>query len=116
MLNLSNRKRGKWTPTEDAKLTKAVKKYGKDWVTVATLVPGRTNTQYYQRWAGALNASNGKKGEWTTVEGAKLTEAAYNLGKDWVTVATVVPGRANDQCRQRWVIIILDRDRAFNTV
>jgi hypothetical protein len=25
-----------------------------------------------------------------------------NLGKDWVAVAAMVPGRTNDQCRNRW--------------
>jgi hypothetical protein len=34
-----------WKPEEDAKLIEAIKKHGKKWVVVATLVPGRTNAQ-----------------------------------------------------------------------
>jgi hypothetical protein len=34
----SGNKATKWTPEEDAKLTKAVKKHGKDWVAVVKLV------------------------------------------------------------------------------
>jgi hypothetical protein len=96
-------KEGKWTPAEDAKLTKAVKKYGKDWVAVATLVPGRTNLQCLRRWVGPLNLSNGKKGTWTQEEDAKLTDAVKKHGKDWVAVAKLVPGRTNLRCRSRWV-------------
>jgi hypothetical protein len=38
-----------------------------------------------------------------TPEGdAKLTEAVKKHGTDWVTVAALVDGRTNYQCRQRW--------------
>jgi hypothetical protein len=40
----------RWKGKEDTKLTEAVKKYGKHWVAVAALVPGRTNIQYRERW------------------------------------------------------------------
>jgi myb proto-oncogene protein len=95
---------GKWTPDEDAKLTKAVKKYGKDWVAVAALVPGRSNVQCYQRWTKNLDPSRGKNaGKWNSEEDAKLTEAVKKHGNNWVAVATLVPGRTRDQCRERWV-------------
>jgi hypothetical protein len=55
-LDPANRKKlGKWTPAEDAKLKEAVKRHGKDFVTVAAMVPGRTKTQCRQRWALSLN-------------------------------------------------------------
>jgi hypothetical protein len=98
-----NGKKGEWTPAEDAKLTDTVKKYGNNWVTVATLVPGRTNEQCRSRWVSTLDVSNGKKGEWTPAEDAKLTKAVKKHGNNWVTIAKLVPGRTNMQCRQRWV-------------
>jgi uncharacterized FlgJ-related protein len=114
-LDIFNGTKGKWTPAEDTKLTEVVKKYGKDWVAVSKLVPGRTNEQCRHRWVGALNVPNGKKGKWTPAEDAKLTEVVKKYGKDWVAAAKLVPGRTPKQCRNRWVNT-LDPDRASNTV
>jgi hypothetical protein len=41
-------------------------------------------------------------GKWTPEEYTKLIEAVKNHGTNWVAVAALVPGRTNDQCRQRW--------------
>jgi hypothetical protein len=97
--------RRSWTPAEDAKLTEAVKKHGKDcWAVVAAMVPGRTNKRCRQRWVLTLDPANGmKRGKWTPEEDAKLNEAIENHGKDWVVVAAMVPGRTNQLCRERWV-------------
>jgi hypothetical protein len=54
-LDPSNGKKGKWNPEEYGKLTKAVKKHGKDWVAVAAMVPGRTSKQCHQRWVRSLD-------------------------------------------------------------
>jgi hypothetical protein len=94
-----------WEPEEDAKLKKAVKKHGKDcWVTVAAMVSGRTHIQCRLRWTQTLDPANSRKGKWKSEEDAKLTEALKKHGKDcWVTVAAMVSGRTNGQCRERWV-------------
>jgi hypothetical protein len=93
-----------WKPEEDAKLTEAVEKHGKDcWVAVATLVPGRTNEQCRNRWVQTLDPANGNKGKWKPEEDAELTVAVHKHGKVWVTVAAMVSGRTNRQCRNRWV-------------
>jgi hypothetical protein len=95
-----------WNGEEDTKLTDAVKKYGKKWGAVATLVPGRTSAQCSSRWIGALNPVNGSKGRprhtWKPEEDAKLTEAVKKHGNNWVAVAALLPGRRGAQCRQRW--------------
>jgi hypothetical protein len=100
-------------PAEDAKLMEVVRKYGKDWVAVATLVPGRTKEQCRQRWVSTLNPSNGNKGKWTPADDAKLMEVVNKYGKDWVVDATLLPGRTNAQCRKRWVdtLNIFDRKK-----
>jgi hypothetical protein len=42
--------KGPWTSEEDAKLTEAVQKLGRHWVSVAALVCTRTKTQCRKRW------------------------------------------------------------------
>jgi myb proto-oncogene protein len=97
---------GRWAAEEDAKLADAVKKHGSNWVTVAAMVQGRTNTQCSSRWHKYL----GKRTTacvgtpWKVEEDAKLTGAAVKeLGSKWTPVAAMVPSRSIIQCRRRWV-------------
>jgi hypothetical protein len=112
---------GRWTPEEDAKLTSALANTSKkswgfigeaiigktDWVAVAALIPGRTKSQCYNRSRNVLCASivqaNERKGKWTEDEDIKLKDAIQTHGdKNWKEISALVPGRKNDQCRQRW--------------
>jgi hypothetical protein len=98
---------GKWTPEEDAKLTEVVKELGSNnWITVAALVPGRTNQQCRRRWVESLDHTTARKDKrnkrWTVEEDAKLTKVVTEHGNKWSEVATLIPGRTNNQCRQRW--------------
>jgi len=43
-----------------------------------------------------------KRGNWTAEEDEKLRHAVAVYGKSWVDVAAFIPGRNNDQCRERW--------------
>jgi hypothetical protein len=97
--------KGNWTPEEDAKLIAAVEMLDKDWAAVAPLVPGRNSIQCRARWLNSLDPATtaSRKGKWTVEEDAKLAEAAEKFGQDWVAVATLVPGRTNQQCRYRWL-------------
>jgi hypothetical protein len=94
--------KGKWSPKEDALLTEAVQKYGRKWVPVAAVVPGRTNPQCRSRWLRHLDPASGKKGRWTPEEDAILIEAVRKLGTDFTAVASLIPGRTNERCRDRW--------------
>jgi hypothetical protein len=97
--------RRNWKPEEDTKLTEAVEKHGNHWVAVAKLVPDRTSVQCRKRWVGTLDPASGKKaGPWTPEEDAELTKAVQKHGNHWVAVAVMVPGRTNEQCRQRWTL------------
>jgi hypothetical protein len=112
----STRATGYWTPEEDAKLTSAVtntskkkrgKEYKTDWVAIAALVPGRTRCQCHHRWNIVLDPStkraSGRKGKWAEDEDIKLKDAVQTHGeKDWAAIAALVPGRAGQQCRDRW--------------
>jgi hypothetical protein len=107
---------GRWTTEEDAELTSAIaktntkwwgKEYKLDWVAIASLIPGRTNTQCRGRWHNFLNPSitlsARRTGKWTEDEDIKLKAAVQmHGGKDWLRIATLVSGRTRIQCRSRW--------------
>jgi hypothetical protein len=101
-------RKGKWTAIEDSKLKDAVQSHGcKDWVVISALVPGRTKMQCCHRWHDALNPiitlAAGREGKWTADEDSKLKDAVQTHGgKDWATIAALVPGRTRLQCRSRW--------------
>jgi myb proto-oncogene protein len=117
--NNNNNSTGKLTVEEDAKLTEAVAEFGNNWIRVATLVPGRKNVQCRRRWVNSLdpnkNNSNNNTSRWIVKEDAKLAEAVTEFGNDWIRVATLVPGRTNGQCRQRWVNILDPNNKNNNT-
>jgi hypothetical protein len=103
---------GKWSLDEDDKLKDAVQTHGdKDWVVIATLVPGRTRAQCSRRWKDVLNASvdgttrrTGKgTGTWSADEDSKLKDSVQmHDGKNWKEIAALVPGRTKEQCKNRW--------------
>jgi hypothetical protein len=51
----------------------------------------------------AVTASRAPRRNWKAAEDAKLKEAVQKLGRKWVAVTAMVPGRTNTQCHQRWV-------------
>jgi hypothetical protein len=44
-----------------------------------------------------------KRGNWTPEEDEKLRRAVTVYGNNWTEIATMMPGRTNDQCRDRWL-------------
>jgi S-ribosylhomocysteine lyase LuxS involved in autoinducer biosynthesis len=103
-LDLAGKTAGRWKPEEDANLIEAVKKHGKMWVAVAAMVLSRTDKQCRNRWTQVIDPDAVGKiaGRWKPEEDAKLTEAVKKHAKNWVAVATLVPGRTDEQCRKRW--------------
>jgi hypothetical protein len=107
-IDRANGRTGKWTEDEDSKLRDAVQRHdGKDWVAMASLVPGRTRNQCRHRWQNILDPSidraNGRTGMWTAVEDSKLKDAVQTHGtKNWGVICALVPGRTKQQCRARW--------------
>jgi hypothetical protein len=92
---LTESRTGKWRLEEDALLTEAVKKYGTNWIAVATMVPGRTDSQCYTKWVKSLEPSNRATvrtaGILTAAADAELAEGAEILSKGFVAVAELVP-------------------------
>ena len=57
--------------------------------------------QCQYRWQKALNPKL-RKGAWTEDEDNRLRKAVAVYGSSWIQVAETIPGRTNDQCRDRW--------------
>jgi myb proto-oncogene protein len=101
-------RKGKWTALEDRKLKDAVPTHGgKNWQAIAALVSGRTKTQCRSRCNGVLSSNidpvTAREGKWTAFEDRKLKKAVLTQGgKNWETIAALVPGRTKVQCRKRW--------------
>jgi hypothetical protein len=109
---ITERTVGRWKLEEDAKLTDAVEKHGKNWLVVAEMVHGRTNQQCRTRYMHTLDPSKTTY-RWKPEEDAKLTDAVKKYGKDWVAAAAMISGRTNQQCSSRYTQIM---DRANNVV
>lgn len=71
-------------------------------VTVARYVSeDATPSQCSNRFERTLDESI-KHTVWSPEEDARLSAAVAVYGSSWVDVAANVPGRHNDQCRERW--------------
>ncbi|KAG1753764.1 uncharacterized protein EDB91DRAFT_1215164 [Suillus paluster] len=103
MIHGTTRKIHLWTPESDELLLKAVATFGHDnWSVVACQVsedatPGQCQNRYQRTVDPAL-----KHKAWSDEEDSRLRLAVQAHGTSWVDVASFVPGRHNDQCRDRW--------------
>lgn len=96
----------KWTPEEDKLLCREVHSQltegrVRDWRSIATKIPGRTNKDCRKRWHNVLSGGL-NKGYWTEEEDKLLTHAVQTHGETWTVVADVVKTRSADQCAKRW--------------
>lgn len=98
------RPRHVWTKEYDEKLYNAVQRYGtNNWSVVATVVSeDATAGQCQGRYFRALDPSL-KKGAWSEAEFKRLEVAVKAYGNAWMDVAACMPGRTNEQCRERWM-------------
>ncbi|KJA24523.1 hypothetical protein HYPSUDRAFT_473559 [Hypholoma sublateritium FD-334 SS-4] len=98
------RHRHNWSPEADQKLLVAVESCGHDnWQLVARKVSEHVSAgQCQNRWQKTLNPML-RKGAWTEEEDERLRKSVAGYGSSWIQVATAIPGRTNDQCRERWM-------------
>jgi hypothetical protein len=84
-------------------LKKAVSLHeGKNWKSIASYIPGKTEVQCLHRWTKVLNP-NVTKGPWTTEEDSRVVDlVALHGAKKWSVIAQHLPGRIGKQCRERW--------------
>uniref|UniRef100_A0A3B4UU27 V-myb avian myeloblastosis viral oncogene homolog-like 2a n=1 Tax=Seriola dumerili TaxID=41447 RepID=A0A3B4UU27_SERDU len=74
----------------------------KDWKTIASFLPGRTEFQCMLRWKKHLDPDL-VKGFWSKEEDEKIIELVGKYGtRHWTLIARHLKGRLGKQCRERW--------------
>ncbi|KAI0688546.1 hypothetical protein BC835DRAFT_1284480, partial [Cytidiella melzeri] len=103
MRHAIQRKAHVWTPEADMRLLDAVKIYGTEsWAQVARQVSeDATSAQCQNRYLRTLDPGI-KRAPWSTEDDALLRKAVDVFGRSWMDICTWVPGRNNEQCRERW--------------
>ncbi|KAF8843148.1 hypothetical protein BDN67DRAFT_964789 [Paxillus ammoniavirescens] len=103
MRNGTTRRTHQWTAESDDRLLQAIHVYGHDnWHLVARYVSEDvTPSQCSNRFQKTIDPSL-KRVNWTPEEDARLRIAVAAYGSSWIDIAAVLPGRHNDQCRDRW--------------
>eukprot|EP00948_MAST-09A_sp_MAST-9A-sp1_P002656 g2656.t1 len=103
LLNASAVKgKGSWTPREDSALRRLVEKYGQaKWSFIGKFLPGRVGKQCRERWHNHLNPSL-KKTPWSSKEDQLIILQREKLGNRWAQIARMMPGRSDNDVKNRW--------------
>ena len=96
------KKTAKFLPEEDEKLRSIIGQIGtRNWVTVASMMPGRNVRQCIERWR-RLNKKINPKREWTKEEDEILIEKYKIYGKKWGKIVPFLTNRNESSIRTRF--------------
>jgi hypothetical protein len=93
--------KGPWTPSEDAIIVQSISEGMTKWSEIAERIPGRIGKQCRERWFNHLDPRI-KKGPWNEEEDRILIEAQAKLGNRWCEIAKMLPGRSENNVKNRW--------------
>jgi hypothetical protein len=105
---------GRWNPVLDARLCAAVKFYGVGkWSLIAKHVPGKTDRKCRERYMDHLAPGLKPPTEWEAEEDAQLLAAVkLHPPGNWAKVQQELPGRTDQMCRNRFLKIASDEEKA----
>jgi hypothetical protein len=91
----------RWTDEEDTLLCRLVSE-SRDWSTITTNFPGRTNKQVLAHWRKVADPEI-VRGSWKADEDQTIVAwVSQNGPTRWAALASQLPGRIPKQCRERW--------------
>lgn len=95
-------KRDNWQCEEDVLLCESVAELGPTkWSRIAQDLPGRSGKQCRERWHNHLDPKV-DRGPWTAAEDLAVQAGVYELGHKWALIATRIPGRTDNQVKNRY--------------
>lgn len=104
------RRKGKFTPEEDANVIKGMAMYGTSWTLVQLMVPTRSDTQCRERYLNFLSQEAYNKEPFTLEEREKLGQLVAEHGRKWATIAMAFGGKfSDDRCRREWDFVLNQR-------
>lgn len=94
--------KGTWSEEEDRKIIEMVQAHGpKRWSQIAAELPGRIGKQCRERWHNHLNPEISRE-PWSVEEDRIIIANHENLGTKWAAYARLLPGRTDNNIKNRW--------------
>lgn len=99
--------KGEWSAEEDAVLLKEYALHPNKWVSIKEKLPGRSDNSIRDRHKSLTN-SRADRIFWGDEEDQLLKAAVdKHTTRDWSKVAEDVLGRTKDQCKNRWIVVMV---------